>query len=153
MLNFAGGKMQSISNFGVTGVYLGGTALGFVTAAHIQPLGKYGTSGANYTLSFAGADAGMNISNNIMLFYTIPVKISKRLTVSPDIYFSGSATGYLTAQQKFVTSNDVGVLTGASFDIALTKRFKFNFALKTGFNSNPIIPQSYLGMIGTKINL
>ena len=66
---------------------------------------------------------------------------------------SGSATGYLTAQQKFVTSNDVGIMTGASFDVALTKRFKFNFALKTSLNTNPIIPQTYMGMIGTKINL
>ena len=153
LMNFESGKMQSISNFGITGVYLGGTTLGFVTAAHIQPLGKYGVSGANYTLSVAGADVGLNISNNIMLFYTIPVKVSKRLTISPDVYLSGSSTGYLTAQQKFVTSDDIGFLTGASFDIAFTKRFKFNFALKTGFNTNPIIPQSYLGMIGTKINL
>jgi len=71
----------------------------------------------------------------------------------PDVYVSGSSTGYLTKQKIFVESHDIGFLTGASFDIAITKRFKFNFALKTGFNTNPIIPQSYLGMIGTKINL
>lgn len=153
IMNFNDGKLDNISNFGITGVYLAGTTLGFVTAASIFPFGKWGTTGVNYTFSVAGADEGMNLSNNILLFYTVPVPISKRLTISPDIYLSGSATGYLTSQQKFVTSNDIGVMTGASFDIALTKRFKFNFALKTSLNTNVMVPQTYMGMIGTKINL
>ncbi len=153
IMNFNNGKLDNISNFGITGVYLAGTTLGFVTAASIFPFGKWGTTGVNYTFSVAGADEGMNLSNNILLFYTVPVPINKRLTISPDIYLSGSATGYLTAQQKFVTSNDIGIMGGANFDIALTKRFKFNFALKTSLNTNPIVPQTYMGMIGTKINL
>jgi hypothetical protein len=153
IMNFNDGKLDNISNFGITGVYLAGTTLGFVTAASIFPFGKWGTTGVNYTFSVAGADKGMNLSNNILLFYTVPVPINKKLTISPDIYLSGSSTGYLTAQQKFITSNDVGILTGASFDIALTKRFKFNFALKTSLNTNPIVPPTYFGMIGTKINL
>lgn len=153
MMNFNEGKLESISNFGVTGVYLSGNVLGFGTAAYIVPMGKYGTTGANYTLSLAGAGEELNVSNNIMLFYTVPIKINQYVSISPDLYVSGSSTGYLTKQKVFVTSNDIGVLTGASFDIALSKRFKFNFALKTGINTNPTIPQSYLGMIGTKINL
>jgi hypothetical protein len=95
----------------------------------------------------------LNLSNNILLFYTIPVKINKRLTISPDVYLSGSSTGYLTDQKVFVTSDDVGIMTGASFDIAFTKRFKVNFALKTSFSTNVSIPQSYMGMIGTKMQL
>jgi hypothetical protein len=153
IMNFNEGKLQSISNYGITGVYLGGTMLGFATAAYIYPLGKYGVSGANYTFSVAGADNGLNLSNNILLFYTIPLKVSKRLTISPDVYLSGSSTGYLTDQKVFVTGDDVGVMTGFNFDIAFTKRFKFNFALKTSFNTNPIVPQTYMGMIGTKVNL
>ena len=153
IMNFNDGKLDNISNFGITGVYLAGIPLGFATAASIFPFGKWGTTGVNYTFSVAGADKGLNLSNNILLFYTVPVPVSKRLTISPDIYLSGSSTGYLTAQQKFITSNDVGVMTGASFDIALTKRFKFNFALKTSLNTNPIVPPMYFGMIGTKINL
>jgi hypothetical protein len=152
-MNFNAGKLESISNYGITGVYLGGSILGFGTAAYIYPMGKYGVSGANYTLSFAGADVGLNIANNILLFYTIPIPINKRLTISPDIYISGSSTGYLTNQKIFVTSDDVGFLGGASFDIAFTKRFKLNFALKTGVNTNPDIPINYLMMVGTKLNL
>ena len=152
-MNFNGGKLESISNYGLTGVYLGGSILGFGTAAYIYPMGKYGVSGANYTLSFSGADVGLNIANNILLFYTIPIPVNKRLTISPDLYISGSSTGYLTSQKMFVTSDDVGFLGGASFDIAFTKRFKLNFALKTGVNTNPEIPINYLMMIGTKLNL
>jgi hypothetical protein len=152
-MNFNAGKLESISNYGLTGVYLGGSILGFGTAAYIYPMGKYGVSGANYTLSFAGADVGLNIANNILLFYTIPIPVNKRLTISPDIYISGSSTRYLTAQKIFVTSDDVGFLGGASFDIAFTKRFKLNFALKSGINTNPEIPINYLMMIGTKLNL
>ena len=153
IMNFNDGKLDNISNFGITGVYLAGIPLGFATAASIFPFGKWGTTGVNYTFSVAGADQGLNLSNTILLFYTVPVPVSKRLTISPDIYLSGSSTGYLTAQKKFITSNDVGIMTGASFDIALTKRFKFNFALKTSLNTNPIVPPTYFGMIGTKINL
>jgi hypothetical protein len=152
-MNFNQGKLESISNYGLTGVYLGGSILGFGTAAYIYPMGKYGVSGANYTLSFSGADVGLNIANNILLFYTIPIPVNKRLTISPDLYISGSSTGYLTSQKMFVTSDDVGFLGGASFDIAFTKRFKLNFALKTGVNTNPEIPINYLMMIGTKLNL
>jgi hypothetical protein len=152
-MNFVEGKLQSISNYGLTSVYLGGSMLGFATAAYIYPMGKYGVSGANYTFSVAGADVGLNLSNNILLFYTIPIPVSKRLTISPDLYVSGSSTGYLTSQKIFVTSDDVGFLTGASFDLAFTKRFKLNFAIKTGFSTNAGVPQNYLGMIGTKINL
>lgn len=152
-MNFNAGKLESITNYGITGVYLGGAVLGFGTLAYIYPLGSYGVTGANYTLSVAGADVGLNVSNNILVFYTLPVKVSKRLTISPDLYISGSSTGYLTSQKLFVTSDDVNFLTGASFDIALTKRFKFNFGLKTSLNTNPLVPISFLGMIGTKINL
>lgn len=152
-MNFNAGKLESITNYGITGVYLGGAMLGFGTLAYIYPLGRYGVTGANYTLSVAGADVGLNVSNNILVFYTLPVKVSQRLTISPDLYISGSSTGYLTSQKLFVTSDDVGFLTGASFDIALTKRFKFNFGLKTNLNTNPLVPISFLGMIGTKINL
>ena len=127
---------KSIMNFGLTGVYLQGTYVEFATAAVIRPLGKYGVTGFNYALTYTD-----QFGHGLMAFYTKPITFSKRLTISPDIYLSNSLT------------QDVGVLTGASFDIALTKRFKFNFGLKTGFNTNPDVPMMYMSMIGTKINL
>lgn len=127
---------KSIMNFGLTGVYLQGTYVEFATAAVIRPLGKYGVTGFNYALTYAD-----QFGHGLMAFYTKPITFSKRLTISPDIYISNSLT------------KDIGILTGASFDIALTKRFKFNFGLKTGLNTNPDVPMMYMSMIGTKINL
>jgi hypothetical protein len=127
---------KSIMNFGLTGVYLQGTYVEFATAAVIRPLGKYGVTGFNYALTYTD-----QFGHGLMAFYTKPITFSKRLTISPDIYLSNSLTEY------------IGILTGASFDIALTKRFKFNFGLKTGFNTNPDVPMMYMSMIGTKINL
>lgn len=127
---------KSIMNFGLTGVYLQGTYVEFATAAVIRPLGKYGVTGFNYALTYTD-----QFGHGLMAFYTKPITFSKRLTISPDIYISNSLT------------KDIGILTGASFDIALTKRFKFNFGLKTGLNTNPDVPMMYMSMIGTKINL
>jgi hypothetical protein len=127
---------KSIMNFGLTGVYLQRTYVEFATAAVIRPLGKYGVTGFNYALTYTD-----QFGHGLMAFYTKPITFSKRLTISPDIYISNSLT------------KDIGILTGASFDIALTKRFKFNFGLKTGLNTNPDVPMMYMSMIGTKINL
>ena len=92
----------------------------------------------------------MNISNNILLFYPIPVPLvinhlSKYLFVWISYWLSH-------CKKKFVSFNNVGVMTGASFDVIQTKLFKFNFALKKSLNTNLIIPQKYMGMIDT-INL
>ena len=131
------GNLTHISNYGLTAAYIGGGVVSFATAAAIVPLGKYGVTGANYALSYAND----TWSNGLLLFYTKPVSVSKRLTISPDIYLSNSLT------------KDLGIMTGANFDIALTKRFKFNCGLKTTLSTNPDVPQGYMAMIGTKINL
>jgi len=131
------GKLTHISNFGITAAYIGGNIVSFATIAGIVPLGKWGVGGANYALSYAND----TWSNGLMFFYTKPITFSKRLTISPDIYFSNSG------------NTDVNVMTGANFDIALTKRFKFNCGLKTSFSTVTDSPQSYMAMIGTKINL
>ena len=131
------GNLTHISNYGITAAYIGGGVVSFATAAAIVPLGKYGITGANYALSYANN----SWSNGLLLFYTKPVTVSKRLTISPDIYLSNSLT------------KDLGIMTGANFDIALTKRFKFNCGLKTTLSTNPDVPQGYMAMIGTKINL
>lgn len=131
------GNLTHISNYGLTAAYIGGGVVSFATAAAIVPLGKYGITGANYALSYTND----TWSNGLLLFYTKPVTVSKRLTISPDIYLSNSLT------------KDLGIMTGANFDVALTKRFKFNCGLKTTLSTNPDVPQGYMAMIGTKINL
>jgi hypothetical protein len=76
-----------------------------------------------------------------MAFYTRPFKVNKYLSMSPDIYVSNSLT------------EDVGILTGSGFDVALSKRFKFNCGLKVSFSTAEGSPITFMSMIGTKINL
>jgi hypothetical protein len=126
---------KAILNFGLTGVYLQGNTIAFATAAVIKPIGK-AVTGFNYALTYTG-----EFGNGLMAFYTRPFKVNKYLSMSPDIYVSNSLT------------RDVGILTGSGFDVSLSKRFKFNCGLKVSLNTNPDVPVTYMGMIGTKINL
>jgi hypothetical protein len=126
---------KAIFNYGLTGVYLQGNTIAFATAAVIKPVGK-GVTGLNYALTYTG-----EFGNGLMAFYTRPFKVNKYLSMSPDIYVSNSLT------------KDVGILTGSGFDVALSKRFRFNCGLKVSLNTNPSVPMTFMGMIGTKINL
>jgi hypothetical protein len=126
---------KAIFNYGLTGVYLQGNTIAFATAAVIKPIGK-GVTGFNYALTYTG-----ELGNGLMAFYTRPFKVNKYLSMSPDIYVSNSLT------------KDFGILTGSGFDVSLSKRFKFNCGLKVSLNTNPDVPITYMGMIGTKINL
>jgi hypothetical protein len=126
---------KAIFNYGLTGVYLQGNTIAFATAAVIKPIGK-AVTGFNYALTYTG-----EFGNGLMAFYTRPFKVNKYLSMSPDIYVSNSLT------------KDVGILTGSGFDVSLSKRFRFNCGLKVSLNTNPAVPITYMGMIGTKINL
>jgi hypothetical protein len=126
---------KAIFNYGLTGVYLQGNTIAFATAAVIKPIGK-AVTGFNYALTYTG-----EFGNGLMAFYTRPFKVNKYLSMSPDIYVSNSLT------------RDVGILTGSGFDVSLSKRFRFNCGLKVSLNTNPTVPITYMGMIGTKINL
>ena len=162
-MHFDAGKLQGISNFGFTAAYAFGTVFGFGTYAYIYPMGKWGVTGANLTVSFAGADyqptpssdpmKQMSVTSSILLFYTKPFTLTRRLTLSPDIYFSGSPLVYLTKDGTFTESTDVNILTGMGVDYSFTKRFKLNIGLKTSISSSPDIPILVFGVIGSKLNL
>ncbi|NBW33770.1 MAG: hypothetical protein EBR30_01795 [Cytophagia bacterium] len=147
------GKLLSISNFGATTVYAFGNVFGFLTYAYIRPLGKWGVTGANMTISVAYADNQMNTTHSLLLFYTKPFPINRRLTLSPDIYLSGSPVTYGIKTGKFTTTTDMAVLTGCSVDYSITKRFKFNTGLKTSLSTNSDIPVLIFAVVGSKINL
>ena len=84
-----------------TVAYAFGNVFGFVTYAQIFPLGKWGVTGVNATISVASADYS-KIANNynynsfIVSFYTKPFQVNKRFTISPDLYISGSPVTYGT---------------------------------------------------------
>jgi len=157
-MHFDGGKLQSISNYGGTVAYAFGSVFGFVTYAKIFPLGKWGVTGVNATISVASADYGDNdkqytTTHSLLFFYTKPFQINRRLTLSPDLYISGSPVTYGTKDNQFTVSNDMMFLTGCSMDYAITKRFKFNTGLRTSLSTNPDMPMLVFAVIGSKVNL
>lgn len=162
-MHFDEGKLTGISNFGLTAAYAFGTVFGFGTYAYIYPMGKWGVAGANVTVAFAGAEYSpdpssspgkqMSLTSSILLFYTKPFTVNRRITLSPDVYFSGSPLVYLTKDGTFTESQDVNILTGLGFDYSFTSRFKLNIGVRTSISSSPDIPMLFFGVIGSKINL
>ena len=148
-MNFNAGKLESISNFGFTTAVMFGNVSSFLTYAYIYPMGKWGVTGANYTLSFSKD----NLMHNLLLFYTRPFAVNKRLNLSPELYISGSPVVYLFDTKDFVVSQDMGFITGVSSDYAFTKRFKLNIGLRTSLSTNPQVPMLLFMVVGSKINL
>jgi hypothetical protein len=151
-MNFQEGKLQSISNWGATVASAFGSHFGFITYAYIYP-NKWGVAGVNTTISVAKADDEYSVTNSMLFFFTKSFPINKKLSISPDIYMSGSPLTYLTKQRAFVESPDMGFMTGAAVDYALTKRFKFNIGVRTSISTNPDLPILIFGVIGSKMNL
>lgn len=162
-MHFDEGKLTGISNFGLTAAYAFGTVFGFGTYAYIYPMGKWGVAGANLTVAFAGAEylpdpsstpgKQMSLTSSILLFYTKPFTVNRRITLSPDVYFSGSPLVYLTKDGTFTESQEVNILTGLGVDYSFTSRFKLNIGVRTSISSSPDIPMLFFGVIGSKINL
>ena len=162
-MHFDEGKLTGISNFGLTAAYAFGTTFGFGTYAYIYPMGKWGVAGANVTVAFAGAEylpdpsstpgKQISLTSSILLFYTKPFTVNRRITLSPDIYFSGSPLVYLTKEGTFTESKEVNILTGLGVDYSFTSRFKLNIGVRTSISSSPDIPMLFFGVIGSKINL
>lgn len=147
------GSLDNITNYGGTVALAFGNMFGFVTCAKIFPLGKWGVTGANATISFATSQSALTTTHSLLLFYTKPFQINRRLTVSPDVYMSGSPVTYNTKTNLFTVSKDVTFLTGVNADYNITKRFKFNTGLKTSVSSNPSLPALFFVVVGSKINL
>lgn len=157
-MNFDGGKLQSLNNYGVTVAYAFGSMFGFATYAYIYPMGKWGVTGANLTVSVNNSEyeegkKQYNITHSLLLFYTKPFPINRRITISPDLYISGSPVTYATKQKQFLVSEDMGFLTGASVDYSITKRFKVNLGVRTSLSTNPDQPALFFAVVGSKVNL
>ena len=152
-MNFDEGKLYRIDNTGATLVHAFGNTFGFLTYAQIYPLGKWGVTGINATVSVQKSEEQFTTTHSLLVFYTKPFQINKRLTISPDLYISGSPVTYGIKDNTFTISEDIMFLTGFSMDYSITKRFKFNTGLKTSVSTNSDIPMLFFAVVGSKINL
>jgi hypothetical protein len=152
------GKLDNITNYGGTIAYAFGNLFGFVTYAKIFPMGKWGVAGANATVSVASASYGANekqytTTHSLLMFYTKPFSINRRLTISHELYISGSPVTYGTKDKTFTVSEDMMFLKGFNIDYSITKRFKFNTGFRTSVSTNPSIPILMFAVVGSKVNL
>lgn len=152
-MNFDEGKLYRIDNTGATLVHAFGNTFGFLTYAQIYPLGKWGVTGINATVSIQKSEQQFTTTHSLLVFYTKPFQINKRLTISPDLYISGSPVTYGIKDNTFSVSEDMMFLTGFNMDYSITKRFKFNTGLKTSVSTNPSIPMLFFAVVGSKVNL
>jgi hypothetical protein len=152
-MNFDEGKLYRIDNTGATLVHAFGNTFGFLTYAQIYPLGKWGVTGINATVSIQKSEQQFTTTHSLLVFYTKPFTINKRLTISPDLYISGSPVTYGIKDNTFEISEDMMFLTGFNMDYSITKRFKFNTGLKTSVSTNPSIPMLFFAVVGSKVNL
>jgi hypothetical protein len=152
-MNFDEGKLYRIDNTGATLVHAFGNTFGFLTYAQIYPLGKWGVTGINATVSIQKSEQQFTTTHSLLVFYTKPFTINRRLTISPDLYISGSPVTYGIKDNTFEISEDMMFLTGFNMDYSITKRFKFNTGLKTSVSTNPGIPMLFFAVVGSKINL
>jgi hypothetical protein len=152
-MNFDEGKLYRIDNTGATLVHAFGNTFGFLTYAQIYPLGKWGVTGINATVSIQKSEQQFTTTHSLLVFYTKPFQINKRLTISPDLYISGSPVTYGIKDNTFDISEDMMFLTGFNMDYSITKRFKFNTGLKTSVSTNPSIPMLFFAVVGSKVNL
>jgi hypothetical protein len=152
-MNFDEGKLYRIDNTGATLVHAFGNTFGFLTYAQIYPLGKWGVTGINATVSIQKSEQQFTTTHSLLVFYTKPFQINKRLTISPDLYISGSPVTYGIKDNTFDISEDMMFLTGFNMDYSITKRFKFNTGLRTSVSTNPDIPMLFFAVVGSKVNL
>lgn len=152
-MNFDEGKMYRIDNTGATIVHAFGNTFGFITYAQIYPLGKWGVTGVNATVAIQKTPEQFTTTHSLLVFYTKPFQLNKRLTISPDLYISGSPVTYGIKDNIFTISEDMMFLTGFNMDYSITKRFKFNTGLKTSLSTDPSIPMLFFAVVGSKVNL
>jgi hypothetical protein len=156
-LKFEKGKLSRIQNYSFTTVYAFGSVFGLAGYTHIIPTRK-GTAGANLAVSFTKVSqqtpelSQLGLGTSVALFYMQPVKVTKRTTLTPDIFVMASPVSYATVEGQFTTSPLMIILAGVSGDLAITKRFKLNWSYKLNYNPAEQTAMSMLN-IGTKMNL
>jgi hypothetical protein len=149
------GSVKYISNYALTAVYSYGNILGFIGYSGILNLGKYGVTGFNLSgaASVISEDKSTFFSPSITAFYTKPLMINKRLTISPELYIISTPLIYSAKDKVTQSDRTFSFFAGAGFDYQISKKFKFNVNYKLNASTNREFPILSFFMIGSKVNL
>jgi hypothetical protein len=93
------------------------------------------------------------LSPSIITFYTRPFQVSKKQTVSPEIYIISSPVTLGQRDKKTTYDTNVSFFTGAGTDIRFSKKFKLNINFKVNISTNSNIPAMSVFALGSKINI
>jgi hypothetical protein len=148
-------KLKFVHNVNLTGVYTYGNFLGFVGYSGILNGGKYGITGFNVSAAATviATDKSGYYSPSITAFYTRPIKVNKKLIISPEIYIISTPLVYSTKEKVTVSDRYFSGFIGSGFDYQVSKRFKVNVNYKANLSTNPQVPILSFFLIGSKINL
>lgn len=148
------GKLFGVTSTSVTYVTDWNNKFIFYGWSFVKPLEKGAVAGlalSGNTLLLTGSQT--LISPSIIAFYTRPYQITKKQTISPEIYIISSPLMFGQQDKKATYDPNVSFFTGAGTDIKFTKKFKLNVNFKVNISTNPSIPVMSVFALGSKINL
>ena len=148
-------KLKFVHNLNLTGVYTYGNYLGFLGYSGILNGGKWGITGFNVSgaVTIITEEKNGYYSPSITAFYTRPIKVNKKLIISPELYVISTPLVYSTKDQVSISDRYFSGFIGSGFDYQISKRFKLNVNYKANLSTNPAFPILSFFLIGSKINL
>jgi hypothetical protein len=148
------GKVFGVSSTSVTYVTDWNNKFIFYGWSFVKPLDKGAVAGlalSGNSLILTGNQ--VMLSPSIITFYTRPFQVSKKQTVSPEIYVISSPVMFGQRDKKATYDANVSFFTGAGTDIKFSKRFKLNINFKVNISTNPNTPLMSVFALGSKINI
>lgn len=163
-MSFNTGKLNAIHSYSVTTAYLSGNYMGLVGYTYIKPNPKYGTYGFNVGLVslFIKTDAlgdgtkevfNTSLSSSLVTFWTKPYQVSKKLTLSPQVFIMSSPLSYSPSMGQNTVNKDLGFLVGSSFDYKISKRFGLSLNYKVA--TSTVVGAPFLSnfLVGSRLML
>jgi hypothetical protein len=148
------GKVFGVTSTSVTYVTDWDNKFIFYGWSFVKPLNKGAVAGlalSGNSLILTGTQ--VMLSPTIIAFYTRPFQVSRKQTVSPEIYLISSPVMFGQQDKKATYDANVSFFTGAGTDIKFSKKFKLNVNFKVNISTNPNIPLMSVFALGSKINL
>jgi len=148
------GKVFGVTSTSITYVTDWDNKFIFYGWSFVKPLDKGAVAGlalSGNSLILTGTQ--VMLSPSIIAFYTRPYQVSKKQTVSPEIYIISSPIMFGQRDKKATYDANVSFFTGAGTDIRFSKKFKLNVNFKVNVSTNPGIPLMSVFALGSKINI
>ena len=148
------GKVFGVTSTSVTYVTDWNNKFIFYGWSFVKPLDKGAVAGlalSGNTLLLTGSQT--LISPSIIAFYTRPYQITRKQTISPEIYIISSPLMFGQRDKKATYDPNLSFFTGAGTDIRFSKKFKLNINFKVNISTNSSIPVMSVFSVGSKISI